>query len=153
MGELIQQTQQQDFIYLTITNMSANIAPIFSLVPEIKRAVITASTTDKSGATPANLVDLVEGATYGTKVTWIKFKHVENSTAGQYLVFITDTAGANPRLYVELIIAAVTSSATVATNENTLLLPDMQLKAGQKILVGATTATSNIHVTASVGDY
>ncbi len=133
--------------------MTANIAPIFALVPEVKRAVITAATTDKSGATPANLVELVEGAANGTKVTWTKFKHVGNSTAGLYLIFITDTAGANPRLYAELAIAAVTSSGTVATNENTLLLPDLQLKAGQKILVGATTATSNIHVTASAGDF
>lgn len=133
--------------------MAANKEPIFALVPEVKRAVITAATTDKSGATPANLVELVAGATDGTKVTWIKFKHVGNSTAGQYLVFITDTSGANPRLYAELAIIAVTSSATVATNENTLFTPDLQLKAGQKILVGATTATSNIHVTASVGDF
>lgn len=133
--------------------MAANKEPIFALVPEVKRAVITATTTDKSGATPANLVELVTGAIDGTKVTWIKFKHVGNSTAGLYLVFITDTSGANPRLYAELAIAAVTSSATVATNENTLFTPDLQLKAGQKILVGATTATSNIHVTASVGDF
>lgn len=133
--------------------MPANKEPIFALVPEVKRAVITAVTTDKSGAVPTNLVELVAGATDGTKVTWIKFKHVANSTAGLYLIFITDTAGANPRLHAELAIAAVTSSATVATNENTLFTPDLQLKAGQKILVGATTATSNIHVTASIGDY
>jgi hypothetical protein len=131
--------------------MAANKEPVFALSPETVRAVITGATTDKSGATPANLVDLFTGGTDGTKCTWIKFKHVGNSTAGQYLVFITDTAGANPRLYAELAIAAVTSSATVATNENTLFLPDFQLKSGQKVMVGATTATSNIHVTASIG--
>jgi hypothetical protein len=133
--------------------MSANIAPIFALVPEIKRAVITTATTDKSGDTTTNLVELVAGSTNGTKVTWIKFKHVGNSTAGLYLVFITDTAGANPRLFAELASAAVTSSVTVATNENTIFTPDLQLKSGQKILVGASTATSNIHVTASVGEF
>jgi hypothetical protein len=99
------------------------------------------------------MVDLVTGATDGTKVTWIKFKHVGTSTAGLYLMWITDTAGANPRLYAELAIAAVTSSATVATNENTLFTPDLQLKSGQKIVVGATTANTNIHVTASIGDF
>lgn len=135
--------------------MGANIAPIFALVPEVKRAVITATTTDKSGATPANLVELVEGAANGTKVTWIKFKHVGNSSSGIYLVFISDTSGANPRLYAELGITARTSSTlnTGLTDENTILLSDLQLKAGQKILVGATTATSNIHVTASIGDF
>ena len=133
--------------------MAANISPIFALIPETKRVAITGTTTDKTGATTANMVDLVTGATDGTKVTWIKFKHVGNSTAGLYLIWITDTAGANPRLYVELPIAAVTSSGTVATNENTLFTPDLQLKSGQKIVVGATTATTNIHVTASIGDF
>ncbi len=133
--------------------MAANIAPIFALTPETKTARITGTTTDKTGATTANMVDLVTGATDGTKVTWIKFKHVGTSTAGLYLIWITDTAGANPRLYAELAIAAITSSATVATNENTLLSPDLQLKSGQKIQVGATTATTNIDVTASIGNF
>jgi hypothetical protein len=133
--------------------MAANISPIFALIPETKGVAITGTTTDKTGATTANMVDLVTGATDGTKVTWIKFKHVGSSTAGLYLMWITDTAGANPRLYAELAIAAVTSSGTVATNENTLFTPDLQLKAGQKIVVGATTVNTNIHVTASIGDF
>lgn len=135
--------------------MAANIAPIFPLVPEVKRAVIasSATTTDKTGGTPANLVELVVGDTNGTKVSWIKFKHTGNSTAGLYLIFVTDTSGANPRLYVELPITAITSAVNVATHENTVFLADFQLKSGQKILVGATTATSAIHVTAQIGDY
>lgn len=133
--------------------MAANIAPIFALKPETKLALITAATTDKSGATPANMVDLVTAATDGTKITWIKFKHVGTSTGGLYLIWITDTSGANPRLYAELTIASVTPSSTVSTNENVVFMPDLQLKSGQKIVVGATTATSNIHVTASIGDF
>ncbi len=133
--------------------MAANIAPIFALVPEVVRARITGTTTDKTGSTTANMVDLVTGATDGTKVTWIKFKHVGNSTSGLYLIWITDTSGANPRLYAELAIAAVTSATNVATNENTIFTPDLQLKAGQKIQVGATSAASNIDVTASIGNF
>lgn len=133
--------------------MAANKEPIFALVPEVKRAVITAATTDKSGAIPANLVELVTGAADGTKVTWIKFKHVGNSTAGQYLIFVTDTSGTNPRLFGDAPITSITSTAAVATHEFLFALPDFQLKSGQKILVGATTATSNIHVTASTGDF
>lgn len=133
--------------------MSANIAPIFALTPETVGVRITGTTTDKTGATTANILDLVTGSTNGTKVTWIKFKHVGTSTAGLYLIWITDTAGANPRLYAELAIAAVTSSSTVATNENTIFTPDLQLKSGQKIQVGATTANTNIDVTASIGNF
>jgi hypothetical protein len=130
-----------------------NTKPVFALTPETKTALITGTTTDKSGATTANMVDLLTAATNGTKVTQIKFKHVGNSTAGLFLVWVTDTAGANPRLLSEAAYGAVTSSATVATAEFTFFYPDLQLKSGQKIVVGATTATSNIHVTAQIGDF
>lgn len=133
--------------------MPANTQAIFALTPETKLAVITAATTDKSGATTTNLKDLVTGGTNGTKVTQIKLKHVGNSAAGIFLVFITDTAGANPRLHFESAYSAVTSSTTVTTAESTLYFRDLQLKAGQKIMVGATVYTTDIHVTASIGDF
>lgn len=133
--------------------MAANTKPVFALSPETVRANITGTTTDKSGATTANIVDLVTASTDGTKVTQIKYKHVGNSTAGIFLVWVTDTAGANPRLLAESTYAAITSSATVATAEGTLIFNDLQLKSGQKIQVGATTATTNIHVTAQIGNF
>lgn len=131
----------------------ANFKPVFALEPETVRAVITGTTTDKSGATTANIVDLVTAATDGTKVTQIVYKHVGNSGAGILLVWVTDTAGANPRLLAESTYAAVTSSTTVATAGGTLIFNDLQLKSGQKIQVGATVTTSNIHVTASIGNF
>jgi len=133
--------------------MSANTKPVFALTPEQVRTVITATTTDKSGATATNIVDLLTASGDGTKVTQIKYKHVGNSSAGIFLVWITDTAGANPRLYAESTFTAITSSTTVATAEGTLIFNDLQLKAGQKIQVGATVVTSNIHVTASIGNF
>ena len=133
--------------------MAANTKPIFALSPETTLATITGTTTDKTGATTANIVDLVTATTDGTKVTQIKYKHVGNSTLGIFLVWVTDTSGANPRLLDESTYAAVTSSTTVATAEGTLIFNDLQLKSGQKIQVGATTATTNIHVTAQIGNF
>lgn len=134
--------------------MAANTNPIFALVPETKvNCIITGTTTDKSGATTANIKDLLTAATDGTKVTWIKFKHVGNSTAGIFLIWITDTNGANPTLFYEQTYSAISSSTTVTTAEGTIIFNDLQLKAGQKIQVGATVVSSNIHVTASTGDF
>lgn len=133
--------------------MAANTKPVFALQPETKTAVITAATTDKSGATTTNIVDLVTATTDGTKVTQIKFKHIGTSTAGIFLVWVTDTAGENPRLLSEAVYTAITSSATVSTAEATIFYADLQLKSGQKIRVGATTANTNIHVTAQTGDF
>jgi len=132
--------------------MSQNTSPVFALKPETKLALITATTTDKSGATTTNIKDLVTAATDGTKVTQIKFKHAGNSAAGLALVWVTDTSGANPTLLAEASYSAVTSSTTVATAEVTISFNDLQLKSGQKIQVGATVVSSNIHVTASIGE-
>lgn len=133
--------------------MPANTTPIFALSPDTKLATITAATTDKSGATTTNIVDLLTATTNGTKVTQIKFKSTGNSSACLGLVWVTDTAGINPRLLAEGAIAAVTSSTTVATAEIILYFRDLQLKSGQKIQVGATVVTTNIHITASIGDF
>lgn len=134
--------------------MAQNTSPVFALKPETKvNCIITATTTDKSGATTTNIKDLLTASTDGTKVTWIKFKHAGNSTAGIFLIWITDTAGANPTLFYEQSYTAITSGTTTATAEGTITFNDLQLKSGQKIQVGATVVTSNIHVTASIGDF
>jgi hypothetical protein len=133
--------------------MAQNTKPVFALLPETTRAVITTATTDKSGATTTNLVELVAAATDGTKITQIRYKYVGTSTAGIFMVFITDTSGANLRLIDEHLYTAITSSTTVATAGGTLIYSDLQLKSGQKIFVGSTTANTNIHVIASKGDF
>jgi hypothetical protein len=133
--------------------MAQNTNPVFALKPETKIAKITAATTDKSGATATNIKDLVTAATDGTKVTQIKFKHEGSSTAGNVLVWVTDTAGANPTLLAEQGYTAITTTTSTVTAEVTLIFNDLQLKAGQKIQVAATVVTSNIHVTASIGDF
>ena len=134
--------------------MPANTNPVFALTPETKVNVkVTATTTDKSGATTANIVDLLTASANGTKVTWIKFKHEGNSSTGIFLVWITDTDGNNPTLFYEQTYTAISSSTTVATAEGTIVFNDLQLKSGQKIKVGATVVTSTIAVTASTGDF
>lgn len=133
--------------------MAANVQPVFALKPETKTAIITLATTDKSGATPANMVELLTGAADGTKITWIKFKMSNTTTAGTFLIWITDSAGTNPVLFSEITFAAVTSSNTAATQSGVDYYSDLQLKGGQKIYVGATVVTNPIHVTASIGDF
>lgn len=133
--------------------MAQNTNPVFALKPETKIAKITAATTDKSGATAANIKDLVTGSTDGTKVTQIKFKHEGTSSAGNILVWVTDTSGANPTLLAEQGYSAITTANATVTAEVTLIFNDLQLKSGQKIQVGATVVTSSIHVTASIGDF
>jgi len=133
--------------------MAANTTPIFALTPQLDLARITATTTDKTGATPANLQTLVIAAVDGTKVTQIGFKFVGTSTAGTFLIFISDTDGTTLRLFDEILITAVTSSTTALSARQVNFYSDLQLKSGQRILVGATTVNTNIDAFAQIGDF
>jgi hypothetical protein len=131
--------------------MATNFSPVFALVPEMANAKITATTTDKSGATTTNIVDLVTAPADGCKVSQIRLKFSGISAAGLLLVFITDTTGTVLNLYTEAVFTAVTSSTVVAAFETVLNFSDLNLKSGQIIKVGATSVSSPIHLTASVG--
>lgn len=132
---------------------TANTVPIFALVPEVRVNSITATTTDKTGATTTNIKTLYTAGTNGTKNTRIKAKFTGTSTAGTLLIWVTDTAGANPALMDEVTFSAITSSTTVSTAEAERTYSDLQLKSGQQIWVGATTVNTPIHVTCQIGDF
>ena len=135
--------------------MAANTNPIFALIPETKIAEISAVTTDKTGATTTNLIELVTAATEGTKIAEIGYKAQGATVAGIFLIFITDTAGANPKLFDEIDIPAVTGSDTVDNASGYHSFSEFQLKSGQKILVGITTISDSdkINAYAKIGDF
>jgi len=132
----------------------ANTSPIFALTPETAIVTVTAATTDRTGATTANLSDLLTAATDGTKITQIGAKVAGDNTGCLVLIFITDTAGANPKLYDEIGLEAVTASTTVTSQRQVTAYSDLQLKAGQKVQVGITVAqTDGVNIFAVKGDY
>ena len=133
--------------------MAANTSPLFALTPQIPAVTITGITTDKSGATTANVKTLYTAATNGTKISQIGYKCLGNSSAGLLLIWITDTSGLNPFLFEEIVIGAVTSSSTVAAAKVVNSYTDLELKSGQQIWVSATVVTTNIFAFAQIGDF
>jgi hypothetical protein len=132
----------------------ANTSPIFALTPETAIVTVTAATTDRTGATTANLSDLLTASTDGTKITQIGAKVGGDNTAHAVLIFITDTAGANPKLYDEIAMEAVTAGTTTTSQRQVTAYSDLQLKAGQKVQVGITVAqTDGVNIFAIKGDY
>lgn len=132
----------------------ANTSPIFALVPETKIVTVTAATTDRTGATTTNLAELLTAATDGTKITQIGAKVAGTNTACLVLIFITDTAGANPKLYDEIGLEPITASTTLTSQRQVTAYSDLQLKSGQKVLVGITVAqTDGVNIFAIKGDY
>lgn len=135
--------------------MAANVQAVFALSPEVKigRLAASATTTDKSGDTTTNIISLVTGDTAGTKVTWVKAKFEGTSTAGILLVFLTDTGNADNYLFAETTYTAITSSTTVATEEAIIYFNDLQLKSGQQLKVGVTTANTAVAFTVGIGEF
>jgi hypothetical protein len=134
--------------------MAANTSPIFALVPETKIVTVTTATTDRTGATTTNLVELLTATTDGTKITQIGAKAAGSNVGTLVLIFITNTSGTSPKLYDEIGMAAITASTTVTSQRAVTAYSDLQLKSGQKVLVGITVAvTDGINIFAIKGDY
>jgi hypothetical protein len=99
-------------------------------------------------------VELLTAGTDGTKITQIGAKVAGTNTACLVLIFITDTAGANPKLFDEIGLLAVTASVGVTSQRAVTAYSDLQLKSGQKVIVGITTAqAAGVNIFAIKGDY
>lgn len=132
----------------------ANTKPIFPLTPETAMVTVSAATTDRTGATTANLVDLLTAGTNGTKITQIGAKVAGDNVGTLVLIFITDTSGANPKLFDEIKLEVITASTTQPSFRDVTAYSDLQLKSGQKVLIGITVAvTDGVNVFAIKGDY
>ena len=132
----------------------ANTSPIFALVPETSIVTVTAATTDRTGATTTNLAELLTAATDGTKITQIGAKIAGTNNTTSVLIFITDTGGSNPKLFDEIKLEGITASTTQPSFRDVTAYSDLQLKSGQKVLVGITVAvTDGVNIFAIKGDY
>jgi hypothetical protein len=134
--------------------MPANTSPIFALSPELAIATVTTATTDRTGATMTNTVTLLTAATNGTKITQIGAKVAGTNAATLVLIFVSDSSGANFKLFDEIVLSTITASTTTTSQRAVTAYSDLQLKAGQVVKVGTTVAiTAGVNIFAVKGDY
>ena len=99
-------------------------------------------------------ITLLTAAINGTKITQIGAKVAGTNAAVLVLIFISDTTGANFKLFDEIALAAITPSTTTTSQRAVTAYSDLQLKAGQVVKVGITVATAaGVNVFAIKGDY
>ena len=89
--------------------MAANTSPIFALTPELSFATVTGATTDRTGATMTTTVTLLTAATNGTKITKIGAKVAGTNSATLVLIFVSDSTGANFKLFDEIALTNTTA--------------------------------------------
>ena len=101
-----------------------------------------------------NTVTLLTAQTNGTKITQIGAKVAGSNSATAVLIFISDSSGANFKLFDEIALHAVTARTTTTSQRAVTAYSDLQLKAGQVVKVGITVAVSDgVNVFAVKGDY
>lgn len=120
--------------------------PVFATTPRI--SAVTISTLEASLTAPTNFGTVITGVAAGTRVAEIVVKCAATSTAGLVRLFLHD--GTNYYLFDEIVVAAATSSASVATTRvstsyNNLVLPSASWT------VRATTTVAQAIVVSALG--
>lgn len=139
--------------------MAANTSPVFTKEAQVGFARIAAANTARDGS--GTLVDAFTATTDGSVAFKATFTSAQATAAASALkvvrVFITDTAGVNPRLYKEALLPALTPSTTVIGSTVTITFTDgLVLKSGQKIQVSQSiyaTAADQTDVVIEGGNY
>lgn len=114
------------------------------------RAVLSAATTDKSGATTTNIVDILTGVAAGTEITEIQVKADSDPAGSIVLIFLHN--GTDYRLYTEINLGNPAAGSTiVSAYEETryytgIFLPSASWKIAAAITVVPTAGSVNVFV-------
>ncbi len=137
----------------------ANTNPLFVLTPNSLPVGLTAANLASDGS--GVITTLVTAGASGTRVDAVTFRNAQATQAASSAmlgkVFISDASGLNYRLVGEVLIAAVTRSATVIGATSTITFsPALVLRTGQ--LLGVTksisaSAADDTTVVALSGDF
>lgn len=118
--------------------MAAN--PVFAVTPRIGMAQVSVANSNRDGTT-GTYVDVITGASTGTRISEIVVEATVTTTAGMVRLFITD--GTNTRMFDEVLIAAATPGANtratrVSTIYNNLILPNQNWRIRASTEIGNT---------------
>lgn len=124
--------------------------PAYWSARRMGRAVLSAATTDKTGATATNIVDILTGVAAGTEVTEITVKADGDPADCVILIFLHN--GTSYVLYEEFDIGnpAAGSTTVAAYNETRyytgIFLPSTSWKIAAAITVVPTAGSVNVWV-------
>ncbi|MCE9583172.1 MAG: hypothetical protein K8T20_11830 [Planctomycetes bacterium] len=129
--------------------MAAGTTPIFPA--SVAQGMVQISTANANRDGTGTIGTLVTGGANGTRIDRIVIKATVTTTAGMIRFFIYD--GTNTRLIREILVTAITASATVAAFESDLLTPDLYLPTSSYQLKVSTEKAEAFNVHAFGGQY
>jgi hypothetical protein len=131
--------------------MAANIDPIFLLTPKVGMVAIATANANLDGT--GTIGTVFTAGSNGSRIHKITIKAIVTTTAGMIRIYIYD--GAAYKLLKELLVTAITKSATVSAFEYELYLPEEEaliLPTGYS-LRASTEKAETFNVIAEGGDY
>ena len=121
----------------------------FTATPKIDSAQVTTANTNRDGT--GTIVAVVTGVASPNfvKVEQVIIKAIVTTTAGMIRFFLSADGGTTKRLIHEVLVSAITASATVAAFEDVWYCPDdLVLPDANHILYAATEKTETFNVVA-----
>lgn len=119
-------------------------AAAFAATPRFNQGLVSVANPGRDGT--GTVVDILTSGASGSRVDSLNIKAITTTTAGMVRIYIYD--GANARLFKEVLVSAITVSATVAGFETTVAL-GIVLPATHKIQ--ASTEKAESFVVAAIG--
>lgn len=131
--------------------MSANINPIFTLIPHVGCAAISTANTTRDGT--GTIGTVFTAGSNGSRIHRITIKATVTTTAGIVRLFLHD--GSNYFLWREVLVTAATPSGTVIAYEWIWEMPDEKslVLNNNWSLRASTNNAENFNVIAEGGDY
>ena len=132
--------------------MTANTSPIFTLTPNALPVSLSAANTERIYSS-GTLVTVVTAGANGSRIEALKATASATTTAGVIRYWITDAAGANPKLFEERLVTAVTPSTTVKVFEDFWTLDKPIVLASGQLLRASTHNAETFNINAIAGDF
>ena len=132
--------------------MSANTTPLFTLTPFATATQIATANTNRDGT--GTIGTIKAAGTYGSRIDRVVLTAAVATTAGVVRLYISD--GTNHRLLEEILVTAITPSASVAvwSGESQVITPESPLVIPDTYSLRASTHNAEaINVCAMGGDY
>ena len=118
-------------------------SPAFAVTPRAGRAVLSAATTDWTGATTANIVDILTGVAAGTKIEEVVVQADGNPADSIVILFLHNGTDYRPFDYFDLSDPAASSTTVAGYRVNkeydNLVLPSGSWKLAAAITVIPTS--------------
>ncbi len=137
--------------------MSKNTDPIFTKAPIVGQAQISAANTNRDGT--GTIVTIQDGSTDGVRIDQIEVKAEATTTAGMVRLFISFDSGTTWNLWREIVVTAITPSATVKAFKavidltTTLNDPPLSLPSTAEVLGASTEKAEVFNVFARGGSF